>query len=84
MEKTKIEIESSLAINGVSLIAVTRVSLNHGCVNGVVSFSGIRRPIAIVAILPSVKKAFRITGEEIPLDQLVQEVPSVKEALEAR
>lgn len=83
MEKPKVEIESPLTMNGASLITVAEVSMNYGCVNGTVLFSGIRRPIAVVAVMPFARRAFRITGEEISLDQLVKEVPEVKEVLEA-
>jgi hypothetical protein len=32
-------------------------------------------------VSPSEKRAFRITGEEVPLDQLIKEVPAIKELI---
>jgi len=82
MEKKEIGIDSPVAVAGVTLIPIAQVWLNcqHG--NGGFSFWGTKQPIGIVAILPSAKKAFRITGEEVSLDQFLQEVPSLKEMLE--
>lgn len=43
---------------------------------------GAKRPVSLVVVSPSARRAFRVTGEEVSLDQLMQEAPDVKEILE--
>ena len=64
------------------MIPVTKVSISCQCHGGGVSLFGVKQPVSVVVASPSAKRAFRITGEEISLDQLIQEVPGVKEAVE--
>jgi hypothetical protein len=49
----------------------------------VVCFSGYKHPVAIIAITGGQKKVFRISGEEIAIDELSKEFPSVKKAIES-
>ena len=82
MEKKKVTIVGPMAIAGMTLILVTRLSLKCQPVGGGILFSGIKQPISIVVASPSTKKAFNVTGEAISLDQLIQEDPSLAEVLE--
>jgi len=82
MEKKEVEIGSPVTVAGVTLIPVIKVSLNYWRRNGSLSFFGVKQPIGVVVVSPSAKRAFRITGEEVPLDQFIQEVPGIKEVLE--
>jgi len=82
MEKTEVGIESPVVVAGITLIPVVEVSLNYRDGHGGISFFGVRRPVAVVVVSPSAKRAFRITGEEVSLDQLIVEVPGIKEILE--
>ncbi|GAI75671.1 unnamed protein product, partial [marine sediment metagenome] len=41
----------------------------------------VKRPVAVVVVSPQAKRAFRTTGEEVSLEKLMQEVPSLKEML---
>jgi len=82
MEKKEVKIGNPVTVAGVTLIPVVKVSLNYWRGNGSVSFFGAKQPIGVVVVSPSAKRAFRITGEEVPLDQLIQEVPGIKEVLE--
>ncbi len=82
MEKKEVEIGNPVTIAGVTLIPVIKVSLNYWRRNGNLSFFGVKQPIGVVVVSPSAKRAFRITGEEVPLDQFIQEVPSIREELE--
>jgi len=81
MEKKEVKVGNPVTIAGVTLIPVVEVLLNGWHGKGGISFYGIKRPVGVVVLSPGVKKAFRVTGEEVPLDQLQQEVPSVKEIL---
>jgi len=82
MEKKEVEIGNPVTVAGVTLIPVVKVSLNYWRGNGSVSFFSVKKPIGVVVVSPSAKRAFRITGEEVPLDQFIQEVPGIKEVLE--
>ena len=81
--KKEVAVGHPVAVAGVTLISVTRVSLNCQRGSHSISFFGVKRPVSVVVASPSAKKAFRITGEEISLDQLIQEVPSIEEVVEA-
>ena len=82
MEKKEVRIENSVAVAGVTVIPVTKVSLNYWRSNSSISFFGVKQLVSVVVVSPLAKKAFRITGEEVSLDQLIQEVPGIKEILE--
>jgi uncharacterized spore protein YtfJ len=82
MEKEEVKIDNPVAVGGVTLIPVAKVSLNCRHISGGISFFGAKQPVSVVVVSPSAKRAFRITGEEVPLDQLIQEVPDIKEILD--
>lgn len=82
MEKKKIEIGSPVAVRGVTLIPVIKVSLNSWHHKSGISFFGVKQLLSVAVVSPSEKKAFRVTGEEVPLEQLIQEVPDIKELLD--
>lgn len=81
MEKEEIKIEAPVAVAGVTLVTVVKASLNHWEHKGRLSFFGIKQPVSVVIVSPQAKRAFRIDGEEISLDELAKEVPGIKEVL---
>ncbi len=81
MEKKEIEISSPLKVRGVTVISVIKSSLQCRRYRTGIAFSGTKQPVSVVIISPSGKKAFRITGEEVPLDQLIQEIPAVEKLI---
>ena len=82
MGKNEVVIENPVTVAGITLVQVTGVSLNHwGGKRGVLYFS-VKEPLGVVVVSPSAKRAFRITGEEILLDQFITEFPGLKEVLE--
>ena len=82
MEKQEVRIENPVTIGGVTMIPVAKVLLNYWQGNGGISFFGIKQLVGVVVVSVSAKRAFRITGEEIPLEQLIQEAPGLEEILE--
>ena len=82
MEKEEIRIETPLAVAGVTLIPIVKASLNCWHSKGCLSVFGTKQPVSVVVISPQARRAFRINGEEISLDQLTKEVPGIKEVLE--
>ena len=83
MEKKEVEIGNPVAIAGITLIPITRVSLNYWHHKGGISFLGIKQPLSLIVISPSEKKAFKVSGEEVSLDELTQEVPGIEKQLDA-
>lgn len=81
MEKKEISFDTPITAAGITLIPVTESVLNCWQSKRGISFFGIKRPFGVVLISPSGKRAFRVTGEEVPLDQLEREVPAIKEIL---
>ena len=82
MEKEEIKIEAPFAVAGVTLVPIVKASLNYWHGKGCLSVFGIQQPVSVVVVSPQARRAFRIDGEEVPLDQLVKEVPGIKEILE--
>ena len=81
MEKKEVGIGTPITVAGVTVIPIVEVSLNYWHNTHAISFFGVKQPISIVVISPSSRRAFRITGEEVSLDQLTKEVPGVEEIL---
>jgi uncharacterized spore protein YtfJ len=82
MEKKEVEIGNPMTIGGVTLIPVIELSLNYWHGGGRFSCFGIKQPVSVVVVSSSGKRAFRASGEEVSLDQLIQETPGIKEVLE--
>ena len=82
MEKEEIKIEAPIAVAGVTLVPIVKTSLNYWLGKGHHSFFGTKQPISLVVAGPQGKRAFRVNGEEISLEQLTEEVPDIKEVLE--
>ena len=80
MEKKEVEIGNPTAVAGLTLVPVAKVSLNYWHRNGI-SFLGVKQPVGLVVASPSTKRAFWITGEEVPLDQFIREVPGIEDIL---
>ncbi len=82
METKEVTIESPIKVVGLTLIPITRVLVTSWSAEGVTSFLGIKKPVAMVVVSQSAKRAFWITGEEVSLEELIKEAPSLKEMLE--
>jgi hypothetical protein len=82
MEKKRTIIGSPIAIAGINLILVTKLSLRCQPNGSSIFFFGLKEPISFVVASPLTKKAFEITGKEIPLDRLIQETPGLADMLE--
>ncbi len=82
MEKKEVIIESPMTVAGITLIPVTELSLNYWRGKRGFSCFSVKQPVSLAVVSPSAKRAFRITGEEVSLDQLITEAPAIKEVLE--
>jgi uncharacterized spore protein YtfJ len=82
MEKKAVAIGDPVSVSGLTLIPVIQVLLNSWRGQRGASYFASKRPTAVVIISQATKRAFRITGEEISIDQLQQESPEITDALE--
>ena len=82
MERERVKIGSPVTVAGINLILVTRLSFNCQASGSSISFFGIKQPVSVVMVSQSTKRAFEISGKEISLDKLIQEVPSLTKVLE--
>ena len=82
MEEKKIATGPPITVAGVTLIPVNRVSLHYWSTKGSASFCGAKQPVAVVVVSPQTRRAFRITGEEVSLEELIKEAPNLTEMLE--
>ena len=81
MEKKEVEIGNPVTIAGITLIPVAEISLHSWQRKGGISFLGTKQPLSVIVISPSEKKAFKVSGEEVPLNELLQELPGIKKFL---
>lgn len=76
MEKI-VTVEGPFVIGDVTLVTVVRSLLKCKCSDKGIWLFGIKFPIALMVISDSSKRAFRITGEEVSIDQLLEEFPEI-------
>jgi uncharacterized spore protein YtfJ len=76
-----IGIEKPFSVRGITIVPVIKLSTQYSIEGGIFA-CGSKQPVAAAIISPSGKKAFRITGEEISIQQLLDEFPAVREKLE--
>jgi hypothetical protein len=76
MEKI-VTLEGPFMIGGVTLIAVVRSLLTCKCGDKAIWLFGFKFPIALVLISDSSKRAYRANGEEVSIEQLLEENPDI-------
>jgi hypothetical protein len=81
MERKEVKIGGPLVVNGVTLIPIVSIWLNYWRSKGSILFFSVKQPISIVVASHLEKRVFTLNGEEISLDQLLTEVPEIKEIL---
>lgn len=82
METERVIVGNPIVISGTTVVPVVKLYFNCQPSCGGIFFSGVKKPVSVVVSSPSTKKAFAVTGEEIPLDQLIKEAPGLAEILE--
>ena len=83
MEKKQVKIGKPVKTGQVTIIPVVKFSLNYWRGRSRFSCLGIKQPLFIVVVSSSWKRVFRPNGEEIPLEQLIEEIPSLQKVLNA-
>jgi hypothetical protein len=81
MEKSITGVEKPISAPGCTIIPVWKMTLRYSYSAGIMIF-GTKKAVAAVIIGPNSKIVFGIDSEEIPLDQLMLEVPALRGVLE--
>ena len=76
-----ISIDTPVAVKGFTIVPVVKLSTEYSLKGGIAAYV-IKQPVAAVTISSIGEKAFRITGEQMSLQQLFQEFPEIKDELE--
>ena len=82
MEKETITLEKPVILGRTTIIAVSRlrlISRNYRCFR---TFSGSKAPVAIIVTTDTGTTIYRANGQNITLERLIEETPSVKDGLE--
>jgi hypothetical protein len=83
MVKKQVAIDNAVSIDGLTIIPVADISLEYLLFDNFATVYGFKEPVAFIVVAPARKKAFRITGEEVSVEQLVEECPEIKEMSES-
>jgi uncharacterized spore protein YtfJ len=81
MEKKEVTIINPVTVAGINIIPVSKVTINGWHGKQGFACSGNKQPDIIIIATPTEKRAFRVTGEEITLQKLAQEMPNIMETL---
>lgn len=81
MKKSIIGIDPPVSIKGFTIIPVWKISSSYSFAAGIY-ISSSKQAVAAVTITQGIEKVFRISGEEITLDQFIHEFPALKESVE--
>lgn len=83
MESKKITVGEPIMISGATIVPVITTSARCYRLNGSLSVFGSKQLRYIMLVKGSATKAFRITGEEVTLEQLIEELPHLKAVLDS-
>ena len=81
MEIEEVSAGKPITVGETMLLPIVRTSISCRNVNSGIVCSGSKIPIGIIVISPGWRRALNIAGEEVPLDQYLEQVPEVKELL---
>jgi hypothetical protein len=81
MEKKKVMISGPMAIAGITLILVIKLSVNCQPAGNNIVFSGVKQPVSLVVKSPWINKAFNLDGGEVPISTLIEETPGLASML---
>jgi hypothetical protein len=79
MEKTDVTLDDPIVLGGLTIVPVVSLSLNGWHLDNVTTVCGVKNPVAFLVISPAQRRAFRVSGEEVSTDQLIEELPGLEE-----
>jgi len=82
LEIEEVSAGQPITVGGITLLPIVRTSISYRNVNsGIVCF-GSKNPVGVVIISPKWKSAINVAGEEVPIDQYMEQVAGLKELLQ--
>jgi hypothetical protein len=82
MDAKKVIIEKHLRVDELTLLPITEIHLSCRKSTQGISFFSTVHPVGIIFSDGVQKTALRVNGEEVSLDQIIREVPDIKERLD--
>lgn len=82
MEAKKLILEKPLIVQGITLLPVSEISSYSRQSSWGIYLYCIKKPLAIVMISAHRKAAYAATGEDYPLQKLMQQLPPLERLLE--
>jgi len=77
MEKGKIVIDAPVSVAGLNIIPVARTKVRYWQRGHRIAASYSKQPLYVIIAAPDSTRAFRGSGEEVPLHQPITEVPDL-------
>lgn len=81
MEEKEVIIEGPLKLGDVTLITVAEMLLSCKSSSSGAVFSATKKPLCIVMIFGSEKRAFDMDGQDIPIDRVIAFAPTLETIL---
>ena len=82
VEVEKVGAGQHIKIGGITLLPIIRTSVSYRSANQGIAYSSSKSVIGVVVISPKRKYAIDMDGEEVALEQYLEQVPEVKERLQ--
>lgn len=82
MEKEEIKAETPTIVAGMTLVPVVKASFNYWEGKNCSAFFSSQQPLSVAVVSEKDRKAFRISGEEVPFEQLVKEIPDLERIIQ--
>ena len=82
MEKEKVSAEQRITVGEITLFPIVRTFSYCRKFDRCLASFGSKKLVGIVALSPKWKRAISVNGEEVPLDQYMEQVPELKEILQ--
>jgi len=76
-----LKIEAPLKVEGIDVIVLAETSLSCKNSDSGILFIGSKKPVYIILISRSKKMVFGINGEQVSIDQLIADFPSIEPVL---
>ena len=76
-EKKEIITGSPVTVAGLTLIPIIETRLYHWRYRNSFSLLGSKQAIGIIVVTPILTKALKVNGEEVTLEELIQEFPDL-------
>ena len=82
MEVEEMSAGQCITVGELTLLPIIRTYVSCRSVNSGIVCSGSKDIVGIVVVSPKGKHAINVAGEEVPLEQYMEQIPEVKELLQ--